>query len=136
MQQVSSGSLVILFDGVCNLCNGFVNFLIDQDPEKRFKFASLQSEFGQSVLTKYNSETVDLQSVIVISNEQLFSKSKAIFLILNELPRWRWLRVFRFLPSFLLNAAYDLVAKNRYRIFGKQDACRIPTPELRERFLG
>lgn len=128
--------IIILFDGVCNLCNGFVNFLIGRDANKRFKFASLQSEFGESVLKKNNLRTDDYQSVIVLDNDRVFTKSSAIFKVIEQLPNWRWLGIFKILPSVLLDAIYRLIAQNRYRIFGKRDSCRLPTPELRERFLG
>ena len=128
--------LIILFDGVCNLCNGFVNFLIDQDTSNRFKFASLQSEFGEKVLVNNNLQTDDYQSVIVLVGDELFTKSAAIFKVIERLPKWRWLRFFKVFPSFILDAIYGFVAQNRYRIFGKRESCRLPTPELRERFLG
>lgn len=129
-------SIIILFDGVCNLCNGFVNFLIDRDENKQFKFASLQSEFGENVLIKHKMQTEDYQSVIVLENDELFTKSSAIFKIIERLPKWRWLRFFKILPTFMLDGIYGIIAQNRYRIFGKRDTCRIPTPELRSRFLG
>lgn len=128
--------IIILFDGVCNLCNGFVNFLIDRDRAKLFKFASLQSDFGENILSKNNLQTNDYQSVIVLESNQLFSKSSAIFKIIERLPYWRCFRIFKILPSSVLDTFYELIARNRYRIFGKQASCRIPTPELRERFLG
>lgn len=127
---------VILFDGVCNLCNGFVNFLIDQDKDKRFRFASLQSDFGKSILEKYHLPTQNFQSVVVLEHGVLFTKSAAVFKVIESLPRWRWVLLFNVLPNFLLDGIYGLIARNRYRIFGKQSACRVPTPELRERFLG
>jgi predicted DCC family thiol-disulfide oxidoreductase YuxK len=128
--------IIILFDGVCNLCNGFINFLIDRDANKQFKFASLQSSFGESILLKNNLPTDDYQSVIVLENEELFTKSSAIFKVIERLPNWRWLRIFKVLPNFILDGTYGLIARNRYHIFGKRDSCRLPTPELRDRFLG
>lgn len=131
-----SQPLVILFDGVCNLCNGFVNFLIDQDKNNQFKFASLQSDFGENVLLENNLQTDDYQSVIALENDELFTKSAAVFKIIERLPNWRWLRIFKVLPAFLLDVVYGFIARNRYRIFGKRDSCRLPTPELRDKFLG
>jgi predicted DCC family thiol-disulfide oxidoreductase YuxK len=128
--------IIILFDGVCNLCNGFINFLIDRDAKKQFKFASLQSSFGESILLKNNLPTDDYQSVIILENEELFTKSSAIFKVIERLPNWRWLRIFKVLPNFILDGIYGLIARNRYHIFGKRDSCRLPTPELRDRFLG
>jgi predicted DCC family thiol-disulfide oxidoreductase YuxK len=127
--------IIILFDGVCNLCNGFVNFLIDRDTNKQFKFASLQSSFGENVLLKNSLATDDYQSVIVLENEELFTKSSAIFKVIERLPNWRWLRIFKTLPNFILDGIYGLVARNRYRIFGKRDSCRLPTPAERAKFI-
>lgn len=131
-----SQPLVILFDGVCNLCNGFVKFLIDQDKNNQFKFASLQSDFGENVLLENNLQTDDYQSVIALEDDELFTKSAAVFVIIDRLPNWRWLRFFKVLPNFLLDSIYGFIARNRYRIFGKRDSCRLPTPELRDKFLG
>lgn len=128
--------LVILFDGVCNLCNGFVNFLIDRDPENQFKFASLQSEFGEKILVKTQMQTDEYQSVLVLEGGEVFTKSSAVFKVIERLPKWRWLRFLKIFPTCFLDTIYGLIAQNRYRIFGKRDSCRIPTPELRERFLG
>ncbi len=134
--MVEQPPTVILFDGVCNLCNGFVNFLIDQDKNKRFRFASLQSDFGESILKKYHLPTQNFQSVVALESGVLFTKSAAVFKVVESLPRWRWVLLFNILPNFFLDGIYGLIARNRYRVFGKRASCRVPTPELRERFLG
>ena len=127
---------LILFDGVCNFCNASINFIIDNDPEKHFKFAALQSEIGQAILTKYNKNTKDFDSVILLKDNLLYQKSEAALEITKHLSGgWKYFSVFSILPTFFLNFFYNIVAKNRYRIFGKTDSCRMPTPELRERFL-
>ena len=127
---------IILFDGVCNFCNSSINFIIDHDPEKHFKFAPLQSDFGQKILRQFNKNTEDFDSVILLKNNQLYQKSAAALEITKHLSGfWKYLAIFRILPNFILNFFYDIVAKNRYRIFGKSDACRMPTPDLKERFL-
>lgn len=127
---------VILFDGVCNFCNASINFVIDHDPKKHFKFASLQSEFGQEILHKYDRSTSDFDSVILLKNNQLYSKSAAALEIAKELSGfWKYLSFFGILPKSILDFSYDLVAKNRYKIFGKTEVCRMPSPELKERFL-
>jgi predicted DCC family thiol-disulfide oxidoreductase YuxK len=127
---------IILFDGVCNFCNASINFIIDHDPEKHFKFAPLQSDFGQKTLRKFNKNTEDFDSVILLKNNQLYQKSEAALEIAKYLSGfWKYLAIFRILPTFILNFFYDIVAKNRYRIFGKSDICRMPTPDLKERFL-
>jgi predicted DCC family thiol-disulfide oxidoreductase YuxK len=127
---------IILFDGVCNFCNSSINFVIDHDPEKHFKFAPLQSDIGQDILRKFNKNTEDFDSIILLKDNQLYQKSEAALEIAKHLSGfWKYLSVFRILPTFFLNFFYDIIAKNRYRIFGKADSCRMPTPELRERFL-
>lgn len=127
---------IILFDGVCNFCNSSINFIIDHDPEKHFKFAPLQSDFGQKILRQFNKNTEDFDSVILLKNNQLYQKSAAALEITKHLSGfWKYLAIFGILPNFILNFFYDIVAKNRYRIFGKSDACRMPTPDLKERFL-
>ncbi len=128
---------LILFDGVCNFCNSSINFVIDHDPQKRFKFAPLQSELGQEVLTKFHKNTKDFDSVILLKDNQLYQKSEAALEIAKHLSGfWKYFAIFKILPIPFLNFFYDIVAKNRYRIFGKTDSCRMPMAELRERFLG
>lgn len=123
---------VILFDGVCNLCNGFVNFILERDQKGVFKFASLQSDYAKNLLGE-ESET-ELNTVIFYDGNQFYRKSEAVFQIIENLAGYRWLKMFRFIPRRLSDGIYDLVAKNRYRIFGKSDSCRIPTQELLQRF--
>ena len=136
LENISSKHQIILFDGVCNFCNASINFIIDHDPEKRFKFAPLQSDLGQSVLKQFNKNTKDFDSVILLKDNQLYQKSEAALEIVKHLSgAWKYLSIFSILPTFFLDFFYDIIAKNRYRIFGKTETCRIPTPELRERFL-
>ena len=136
IENISLNKQIILFDGVCNFCNASINFIIDHDPEKRFTFAPLQSEIGQDILRKFNKNTEDFDSVILLKNNTLYQKSEAALEITKYLSGfWKHLAIFSIFPTFFLNFFYDIIAKNRYRIFGKMDSCRIPTPELRERFL-
>lgn len=136
IENISSDKQIILFDGVCNFCNSSINFIIDHDPENHFKFAPLQSEIGQDILRKFNKNTENFDSVFLLKNDNLYQKSDAALEITKHLSGfWKYLAVFNILPTFFLNFFYDIIAKNRYRIFGKADSCRIPTPELRERFL-
>ena len=127
---------VILFDGVCNFCNYWVNFILDRDKESKFKFAPLQSEKGIELLKKYNLPTNDFDSFILISKDKIYKKSLAAFEIARQLKGWpKILLVFKFLPVSFTDWVYALIANNRYRFFGKKEACRIPTPEERTRFL-
>ena len=133
--SIPQNTQLILFDGVCNFCNASINFIIDHDPEKYFKFAPLQSDLGQSILTQFGKNTQDFDSVILLKDNQLYQKSEAALEITKHLSGgWKYLSVFGVLPTFLLNFFYDIIAKNRYRIFGKTETCRMPTPELKERF--
>ena len=136
LEKIPANYEIILFDGVCNFCNASINFVIDHDPEKHFKFAALQSEIGQQILTQFHLNIKAFDSVILLKNNQLYQKSEAALEITKHLSGvWKYLSIFKILPVFFLNFFYDIVAKNRYKIFGKSDSCRMPTPELRERFL-
>lgn len=127
---------LVLFDGVCNFCNSSINFVIDHDSQKRFKFASLQSEVGQQYLAQFSRNKKDFDSVLLVKNGRVFEKSDAALHIARHLDgAWKSLYFLRWVPRVVRDMIYDLVAKNRYRIFGKSDACRLPNPELRERFL-
>jgi predicted DCC family thiol-disulfide oxidoreductase YuxK len=128
-------SPIILFDGVCNLCNGAVQFVISNDPNKVFKFASLQSEFAQDFLKNHQLPTQKFDTLILIENDKVFVKSKAVFKIVKYLPKYNWLRIFSFLPIVVSDFFYDIVSKNRLKWFGQRDSCWLPTEDLKERFL-
>jgi predicted DCC family thiol-disulfide oxidoreductase YuxK len=133
---IPQNTQIILFDGVCNFCNSSINFIIDHDPDKHFKFAPLQSDLGQSILKQFNKNTDDFDSVILLKDNRLYQKSDAAVEITKHLSgAWKYLSFFGILPTFFLNFFYDIIAKNRYKIFGKTDTCRMPTAELKERFL-
>ncbi len=127
---------LILFDGVCNLCNGFVNFLILRDTGNRFQFGSLQSDNVKQLLKEHGFVVNDLSTVILVEDSKLYTQSTAVLKILRKMPgAWPLLYGFVVLPRALRDFVYRLVAKNRYKMFGKKDACMIPTPELKARFL-
>jgi len=129
-------SKIILFDGVCNLCNGLVNFIIDHDKQKIFKFASLQSESAIQLLESNSLQIDVLESIILIDGDIIKTKSSAVIEIFRHLGGiWSIVSWFVFIPAFIRDFIYDLVAKYRYRIFGKTTHCRLPEPELVERFL-
>jgi predicted DCC family thiol-disulfide oxidoreductase YuxK len=128
---------VILFDGVCNLCNSSVLFIIQRDPKAKFRFASLQSEFGKNQLRRFGLPESALNSVLLIREDKLFQKSNAALAIARHLTgAWPLLYGFKILPARLRDWIYDWIAKNRYKWFGKRDACMIPTPALKSRFVG
>ena len=131
---------VILFDGVCNLCNGFVQFVIGHDPAGRFRFAALQSEAGQALLAAHGLDAAAIanepESVLLLSGGQLYSHSAAVLRIARGLGGWwRLAGVGRVLPRTWRDALYRFVARHRYRWFGRQDSCWLPTPALQTRFL-
>ena len=127
---------ILLFDGVCNLCIGVVNFIIKRDTKEKFKFAALQSESGQTLLKRFGLSTHDFDSFIFISGEKYFIKSSAGLHVLKELGGvWILFYALIIFPRPLRDFIYAIVAKTRYRIFGKRDTCMIPTPEVKRRFL-
>ena len=127
---------IILFDGFCNLCNRWVNFVIDHDPEGKFRFASLQSETGQRVLLEYGSPENFPDSIVFVENGQCFLYSTSILRIIRRLNGvWPMLFVFTVIPETIRDWIYRWVASRRYQWFGKQDTCRKPTPDLEARFL-
>lgn len=126
---------IILFDGVCNLCSGSVQFVIKRDPAAYFRFASLQSDFGQQQLKKLGLDQEFFHSIILISGDTVYQRSDAALEIAKKLSgAWPLLYGFKILPRFLRDAVYNLIGRNRYTLFGKKDACWIPTPELKSRF--
>lgn len=130
------GKRLVLFDGVCNVCNALILFIIDRDPREQFVFAPLTSELGQSMLRSFGLSTVDPDSVVLVENGRAFTHSTAILRILGRLQApWVLFWAGFVLPRFVRDAAYRYFASHRYAWFGKSDQCRIPTPELRRRFL-
>lgn len=131
-----AGRVLVLFDGVCNLCNGFVQFVIRRDPKAVFRFASLQSAFGRNQLMLHHLDPQALHSVIVIADGKMYQRSAAVLRIASSLPgAWPVLGVFRFFPRFMMDGLYNIVASSRYKWFGRQAACMLPDPALKSRFL-
>lgn len=127
---------IILFDGMCNLCNGFVQFLIKRDKKVKFKFASLQSVSGQSLLLKFGLPTDDFNSFVYIKGNHYFAKSAAGLNVLKDLGGlWQFFYAFIVIPGFIRDFIYGFIAKKRYKLFGKRDSCMIPTQEIKQRFL-
>ena len=127
---------VILFDGVCNLCNGLVNWIIERDKRSVFKFSSLQSAYGIEACKQSGIKEPYTDTVVLLDEGKAFLRSDAVLKIFNYLGGMYVLAYsFIILPAFIRNFFYNVVAKNRYRWFGKRDACRLPTAELKNRFL-
>ncbi|CAN5259602.1 thiol-disulfide oxidoreductase DCC family protein [soil metagenome] len=126
---------VILFDGVCNFCNGAVQFIIKRDKKHRYKFAPLQSGTGEQIQKQFNLPT-DLSSFILYENDSIYKKSTAALMVAKHLSGlWPLLYLFIVLPTFIRDIPYNIIVKYRYKWFGKTEECMIPSPELRARFL-
>ena len=136
MHQEITHDNVLLFDGLCNLCNGSVNFILKRDEACKYKFASLQSEIGIELAKKYNIDTNIVDSIVLIRDDKVFIKSSAILEVLKDLPiGWRLFRIGIILPKFVRDWLYDIIAKHRYKIFGKKDECPTPSKDVQDRFL-
>ena len=131
-------SAIVLFDGVCNLCSGAVRFIVERDARGHFKFASLQSDAGKRLMLEHGLEVPegDPSSIVLIEGGRVSQRSTAALRIARHLGfPWSLGAAFVVVPRFVRDAMYDVIARNRYRWFGKKDVCMVPTPELRARFL-
>lgn len=127
---------VIFFDGLCNLCNGAVQFVIKHDKKSLFKFAALQSEYAKSKLMPYTLQTKQGDSILLLQNAELYEQSTAALKIAKQLNGlWPMLYVFIIVPPFIRNSIYKFIARNRYKWFGKQENCWLPTANLEKRFF-
>ena len=127
---------VIFFDGVCNLCTGSVQFIIKHDPKHYFRFASLQGDIGQQLLEKFNLPTAEFGSFILFEEGKVYTKSSAALRVTKKLNGlWPGLYAFMITPLFIRNTVYTVIARNRYKWFGKKEECWIPTPELQKLFI-
>ncbi|MEO8406188.1 MAG: thiol-disulfide oxidoreductase DCC family protein [Chitinophagaceae bacterium] len=127
---------IVLFDGVCNLCNRAVQFILRHDKQKKFLFGSLQGQTGQELLSKFNLPTQQLNSFVLIEDDKAYTRSTAVLRMLKNLGGgWSLLYAFMIIPAFIRNGTYNWIARNRYKWFGKKEECWVPTPELKERFL-
>lgn len=138
IETITSGKKIILFDGVCNLCNTMVNFVIERDTKDAFRFVALQSETGTAILKKIGLYDKNIDSIVLYEpGVAYFYKANAALEIAKSLGGiYSVLSFFlNIFPDFILNFGYDFIAKNRYKWFGKEDACMIPTAELKSKFL-
>ncbi|WP_096154853.1 MULTISPECIES: thiol-disulfide oxidoreductase DCC family protein [Bacillus] len=125
---------IVLFDGVCNMCNGVVKFIFKRDKDREFYFASLQSDRGQRILKEHHGKQVD--SVVLLRDGQLYYFSDAALHIAKKLDGgWKLFFIFIVIPRKLRDLIYKFIARNRYKWFGKKEECMLPTKEMRERFL-
>ena len=136
MTQNSLPARIVIFDGVCNLCEFSVNFIYERDRKGKFTFTPAQSPLGQKLLQKYQINTDKLDTVVLVKHDRVYSRSTAAFKIAEELdPPWNTLQFFSWLPLAIRDYLYDWIARNRYKWFGKKESCMIPTKELKSRFL-
>ncbi len=126
---------VILYDGVCVFCSRWVRFVAVRDVEQCFRFTAIQSGYGTRLAKAFGIDPGDPDTNAVVHGGKVFFKSDAALTVLSHLPGWGWVRVLRFVPKPLRDAVYNLVARNRYRIFGKYDNCFIPDASLRARVM-
>ncbi|WP_373546691.1 thiol-disulfide oxidoreductase DCC family protein [Chamaesiphon sp.] len=127
---------LILFDGVCNFCNSAVQMVIGIDRQKIFKFAAIQSELGQQLYRQHGLDPIDIQTLMLVDGERVLTKSDAVLEVLARLDGgWQLLAGFRAMPQPLRDWAYSEFARQRFVLFGRRDACMVPTPELQERFI-
>ena len=135
---VATDGPILFFDGVCGLCDRLVQFVLRRDRAARFRFAALQSELAARTLAGFGRDAADLDTVYVLTGDgRLLRKARAIFYVLRQLGLpWSLVGAFAVLPTAVLDWFYDRVARNRYRIWGKRDSCRLPSADERARFLG
>jgi predicted DCC family thiol-disulfide oxidoreductase YuxK len=136
MQPNNTQPPIVLYDGVCGLCNGVVQFIIRRDRRKTFRFAPLQSDAGQALLERFGMPKDSLDSFVLIEDNRVYTKSTAALRLCKRMPGlWTALYVGIAVPRPVRDAVYDWIARNRYRWFGKKDACMLPSREWRDRFL-
>ncbi|MBX2872449.1 MAG: thiol-disulfide oxidoreductase DCC family protein [Saprospiraceae bacterium] len=134
--QIPRDKPILLFDGVCNLCDGLVQFIIKRDPEARFRFTALQSEAGQALLGEAGMDASALNTVVMFDDGQFYTHSDVPLQIAWQLGGfWRIFYIFKTIPKWIRDRIYDWIASNRYKWFGKKESCMIPTPELKQRFI-
>ena len=126
---------IIFFDGVCNLCNRSVQFVIKRDKEGRFRYASLQSATGQQALKEFKLPQDHFNSFILYEDGKIYTRSDAALRVFSHVKGWRWTGAFKIIPRFIRDAVYNLIARNRYKWFGKREECMLPRPEWKDRFL-
>ncbi|MCY1485989.1 hypothetical protein D3C87_205190 [compost metagenome] len=137
MTNLPQDKKIILFDGVCNLCDSSIQFIIKHDKKDLFRFVALQSEIGMEIIKHIGVDTSKIDSILLYEpGKAYYYKAEAALKIAKELGGiYTVISWFGILPKFLTNSVYDYIAKNRYKWYGKKDACMIPTPELKAKFL-
>lgn len=136
MMNKADGHPIVLFDGVCNLCNRSVMFIIRHDPDAVFRFAALQSDAGRQALSMLNQAQENVSSIVLLQGQKVFTHSTAALSIARQLKGpIKFAYAFIIIPRFIRDAVYNWIARNRYRWFGKKDQCMVPGPDLLRRFI-
>lgn len=136
IEDIFKNNPIILFDGVCNLCDNSVQFVIKKDTKNVFKFAALQSDIIQKYLIKVKPELLNIDSILLLTNKKIYTKSSAALTIAKHLGGfYPLLYIFYFIPKPIRDIVYDYIAKNRYMWYGKKDNCMIPSPAFKNKFL-
>jgi predicted DCC family thiol-disulfide oxidoreductase YuxK len=137
LEAIERAGPIVLYDGVCGLCSRLVQWILKHDPQGHFRFAALQSELGQALLERYDLPTDDLDTFVLVQDGEAYTRSRGGLQVAAGLQGpWRALSALRAVPRPLADWVYNRVAGNRYRIFGRSEACMLPPPEVRARFLG
>ncbi|PWK46417.1 thiol-disulfide oxidoreductase DCC family protein [Pleionea mediterranea] len=133
---IDSKDQIILFDGVCKLCNAWIKFIIKYDKEKQFKLCSVQSSQGKTLLKRYGLPTDHYETMVLVKNKKAYQKSSAFLKVIQQISYpWKALMIFKVIPEKLRDWLYDRIALNRYKLFGRYDHCQIPSAEHSERFI-
>jgi predicted DCC family thiol-disulfide oxidoreductase YuxK len=126
---------LILFDGVCVLCSGWVKFVLERDRKERFRFVPIQSAYGQVLAERFGIDLSAPQTNVVVDRGTAWFKLDAALVVVSHWPRWRWVAALKLVPRPVRNWLYDRVARNRYRLFGRTTQCMIPAPDIARRFV-
>jgi predicted DCC family thiol-disulfide oxidoreductase YuxK len=126
---------LVLFDGVCVLCSGWVNFIIARDPEARYRFVAIQTPFGRRLAERFGINPDNPETNAVVSAGRACFKLESALVVVKDFPGWGWTAIAYLLPRALRNFFYDRIARNRYTLFGRHDACLVPTPDVMRRFV-
>ena len=136
MNAIEKDKAYILFDGVCNFCNASINFIIRHDKKDHFRFVPLQSVTGRQLLAQVQMNALSMDSIVLIDQSKVYKQSSAVLRIARKLNgAYPLLYGFMIIPPFIRDAVYNLIARNRYKWFGKTESCMVPTPELRQKFI-
>ncbi|MCD9491418.1 DUF393 domain-containing protein [Photobacterium phosphoreum] len=136
LAKIDERTNIVIFDGVCHLCESSVLFIINRDPQRLFSFCAAQSAIGVHLQQQYQINTLKDETVILISDGIVFERSNAVFAITDRLGgEWRWFSLLKYIPIFIRDFIYKIIAKNRYVLFGKNSQCLLPTDDIRDRFI-